>query len=376
MGLNQVIKQRFREVVREGGHRFNRWKTCIYPKDVKLLIKEESSLKRKHLAALALILVIMLIAVVGCGGDADTGGKEDEGGKDEVVFVTIGTGTTGGTYYPLGGTMAKIWNDNIANIRASVQSTGGTVQNIQLMADKEAEVGFTDTKYVLAYNGRVEWEGDPQTWLRGMVPLYPEPTNIVIAKGADIKSLDDLKGKRVSIGAVASGTESTSRELFSVLGFDIDKDIQAHMLGTGDTAKAFQDKQIDAAILVGSLGMSSIVELTSLDLVEFLEVPDDVFEDLLAVNETWVQFTIPANYYQNQPEDVLTYSAFNILSCHEDLPEDLVYEMTKALFEEKDELLAVRPTMENMTLENVEKITIPLHPGAEKYYKEMGVNLP
>jgi len=330
---------------------------------------------RKRLFAVLAITMVFLLVISGCSSPAQQG-STSETSKQERIFLSIGTGTTGGTYYPLGGAMAKIWTDNIPNVTASVQSTGGTIQNIQLMADGQAEIGFTDTKYVHAYHGKGDWEGNPQTWLRGMIPLYPEPTNIVVAKGSGITSLQDLKGKRVSIGAVGSGTESTSRELFSILGIDVNKDIQAFMLGTGDTAKAFQDKQIDAAILVGSLGMSSVVELTSLNLVDFLDVPDEIFDKLYEVNDTWVKFTIPANYYQNQPNPVNTYAAFNILSCHEKLDEDLVYQLTKTLFDNKEELLAVRSTMESMTYENVEKIAIPLHPGALKYYKEMGAPIP
>jgi uncharacterized protein len=322
--------------------------------------------------AVCMILLLSMILMAGCSQPA--GPAESSG--TERVFVTISTGTTGGSYYPLGGTMAKIWTDHIPNVQSSVQSTGGTIQNIQLMADGQTEVGFTDTKYVSAYAGKGDWEGNPQTWMRGMVPLYPEPTNIVVAKGSGITSLADLKGKRVSIGAVGSGTEATSREILAVLGIDADSDITAYMLGTGDTASAFQDRQIDAAILVGSLGMSSIIELTSLDLVNFLDVPDDIFEAVFDVNNTWIRFDIPANYYQNQPNPVKTYAGFNIISVHENVPEDLVYEMTKLLFENKEELVEVRSTMESMSFENVHHISLPIHPGSARYYEENGVDMP
>lgn len=330
-------------------------------------------MKKKLSLLISVLLIISLVTLSGCSKSTDTAGDTSTGGN---VFITIGTGTTGGSYYPLGGAMAKIWSDNIPNMKASVQSTGGTNQNIQLMADQQAEAGFTDTKYVLAYNGHGNWEGEPQTWLRGLVPLYPEPTNIVVAKGSGITSLEDLKGKRISIGAVGSGTESTARELCKVLGLDVDKDIQAFMLGTGDTSKAFQDKQIDAAILVGSLGMSSIIELTSLDLINFLDVSDEMFDKLHKENNTWVQFEIPKDYYKGQDKPVKTYAAFNIISVREDLSEDVAYEMTKQLFENKEVLLEVRKTIKSMTLENVEKIAIPIHPGALKYYKEVGAKLP
>lgn len=312
------------------------------------------------------VIVLLLAAVVFSFSTAQA---------QERVFISIGTGTTGGSYYPIGGAMAKIWSDKIPNMRATVQSTGGTIQNIQLMADKQTEAGFTDTKYVLAYQGKGPFAGKPQTWIRGLVPLYPEPTNIVVAKNSGIKSLKDLKGKRISIGAVGSGTEATSRELFGVLGINVEKDIKPFMLGTGETASALKDKNIDAAILVGSIGMSSVVEIASLNLVDFLDVDDATFKTIFAVNNTWIQFTIPANTYQNQPRPVKTYASFNILSVREDLSADLAYNMTKTLFENKADLVAVRPTMENMTLENVSKIAIPLHPGAIRYYREKGLKL-
>lgn len=333
---------------------------------------------RKYFVILLVLLVVSASILTGCAKAPAAPASEAAGESKpaEKVYLTVATGTTGGSYYPIGAAMAKIWSDNIPGMIANVQSTGGTIQNIELMESKDSEAGFTDTKYVLAYDGKGDWEGKPQTWLRGLVPLYPEPTNIVVAKGSNIKTLADLKGKRVSIGAVGSGTESTSRELFKVLGMDADKDIKAFMLGTGDTSAAFQDKQIDAAILVGSLGMSAIVEITALDLVEFMDVPDDIFESIYKENNTWVQFDIPANTYQNQSKAVKTYSAFNILSVHESIPEEQAYQMVKTLFDHKADLVAIRPTMESMTYENVEKLAIPIHPGALKYYKEVGAKLP
>lgn len=339
-------------------------------------------MKKSLTISIVLLLILSLTSMVGCSqkpassGTPSTSSAPSAPKSNEKVFLTVGTGTTGGSYYPIGAAMAKIWTDNIPNLNANVQSTGGTNQNIQLMADKQSEVGFTDTGYVNAYNGKGPWDGKPQKWIRGLVPLYPEPTNIVVLKGSGIKTLSDLKGKRISIGAVGSGTETTSRELFKVLGMDADKDIKAFMLGTGETSSALQDKRIDAAVLVGSLGMSSIVEITALDLVDFLEVPDDMFAKIKTVNNTWVQFDIPANTYQHQPNPVKTYAAYNILSVVDNLPEDLAYKMTKELFEHKSDLVAIRPTMESMKYEYVEKIAIPIHPGALKYYKEVGAKLP
>jgi len=290
-----------------------------------------------------------------------------------VTFVNIGTGSTGGSYYPLGATMAKIWNDNLEGIKASAQSTGGTVNNIELMGSGEADAAFMDGLYYYAYLGKGKYDGNPQGYIRAMVPLYPEPTQLMVAKGSGIKTLADFKGKRVSIGAVASGTEVTARQILKAAGIDPDKDIKAENLGVGDTAKAFSDKRIDAAVMVGSLGMAGVVEVTTLGLVNFIDVPQDVMDKVIEETPYWVPFDIPANYYKGQTEPVKTYASWNIIAIHEGTDPELVYNMTKQLFENKEDLLAVRAKMETMTQENIKYILVPLHEGAEKYYKEMGL---
>lgn len=293
------------------------------------------------------------------------------GAASAVTFVNIATGSTGGSYYPLGGGMAKIWNDNITGIKASAQSTGGTVNNIQLMESKEADAAFMDGLYYYAYLGKDKFEGNAQDHIRALVPLYPEPIQLMIAKNSGIKTLQDFKGKRVSIGAVASGTEVTARQLLKAAGIDPDKDITAENLGVGDTASAFSDNRIDAAVMVGSLGMAGVIEATTLGVVEFIDVPDDIRDKVIQETPYWVPFNIPADFYSNQPNEVRTYASWNIVAVHQDLDADLVYQMTKALFEHKEDLLAVRATMQTMAPENAKYILIPLHDGAKKYYDEV-----
>jgi hypothetical protein len=293
-------------------------------------------------------------------------------GAFAVEFLNIGTGSTGGTYYPAGAAMAKVCNSSIEGIQVSVQSTGGTVNNIQLLADSEAELGFMDGLYYYAYMGKGRYEGDPQKYIRALIPLYPEPIQLMAAKGSGINSVEDLRGKRVSIGAVASGTEVTAKQLLRLAGIDPEKDIKPENLGVGDTGRAFGDKRIDAAIMVGSLGMAGVVEATTLGLVNFIDIPDELIA--LVVEETpyWVPFEIPAGYYKDQPDPVKTYASWNIVAIKDSVNDDLVYQMTKAIFENKDDILAVSARLESMTPENVRHILIPLHPGAEKYYREVG----
>ncbi|MCL1940798.1 MAG: TAXI family TRAP transporter solute-binding subunit [Synergistaceae bacterium] len=295
------------------------------------------------------------------------------GGAFGATFINIGTGGTGGTYYPVGSAMATIWNKVIPDMRAASQSTGGTTQNIQLMENGDVEVGFTDGLYYFAYNGMQAFEGKAQTYLRGAVPLYPEPIHMMVAEGSGIKSVKELKGKRVVIGAIGSGTESTCRVLLKILGIDADKDISAQNLNLGETASAFADKNIDAAFMMGGIGSAAVVEVMTMGTGHLIPLEDDVVEALNKELPYYAPFSIPANSYKDQPEPLKVSATWNILSVHEKLPADTVYAMTKALFDNKQDLVNVAANMSFMNASEIGVIRIPLHPGAEKYYKEIGV---
>lgn len=289
-----------------------------------------------------------------------------------ATFLNIATGTTGGTYYPVGAAMAKIWNSKIKDLKANAQSTGGTAQNIQLIGKGEAEVGFADGLYYYAYIGKGAFDGNPQAGLRALVPLYPEPIHFLVPKGSAIKSVADLKGKRVSTGAVGSGTEMTAKTLLRLAGIDPDKDVRCEPLGLSDTASAMADKHIDAALTVGALGIAGVVEMCTLGIVEFVEIPDDLVKKVTEEMPYMNPFTIPASFYKGQEKAMKTFGSWNVLIVTEKLPDDLAYQMAKTLFENKGDLTVVSKTMENMDAKNVTNIKIPLHPGAQKYFKEIG----
>lgn len=289
-----------------------------------------------------------------------------------ATFINIATGTTGGTYYPVGAGIAKIWSDKVKDVKANAQSTGGTAQNIQLIAKGEAEVGFADGLYYFAYEGRGQFEGNAQQDLRALVPLYAEPIHFLVPKGSSIKSIADLKGKRVSTGAVGSGTEATAKTLIRLAGLDPDKDLRCEPLGLSDTASAMADKHIDAALTVGALGIAGVVEMCTLGIVEFVDLPDDLIKKVQEEMPYMNPFTIPAGFYSGQPNEVKTFGSWNVLIITDKVKEDLAYEMTKSLFENKQDLLLISPRIEGMDVKNISYIQIPIHPGAEKYYKEVG----
>lgn len=290
---------------------------------------------------------------------------------EAVEFVTIGTGPTGGTYYPVGAGIAKIWTDNVKDMRANAQASGGTRNNIQLMESDEAQVIFADGLHYDAYNGRDSYDGQAKTFLRAMVPLYPEAIHIVAHKDSGIKTLADLAGKRVSVGAVGGSVELTSENLFKCAGID-PASIKKEYLGHSESVAALQDKQIDAAITVGAIGISSVVEPMTLGIVDLIDVPDEVVAKMIEITPYYAPLTIPKDSYKGQTRDVKTFCSPNILAVHEKLSEESVYQMTKALFDHKQDLVVISARMSEMDPSYVKDIKIPLHPGAEKYYKEIG----
>lgn len=289
-----------------------------------------------------------------------------------ATFINIGTGTTGGTYYPVGAAMAKVWNSSIKDMRANAQSTGGTAQNLSLLGKGETEVIFADGLYYFAYEGKGAFAGKPMKNLRGMVPLYAEPIHFLVAKKSGIKTIADLKGKRVSVGAVGSGTEITVRTLLETAGLNPDKDIKAENLGLSDTASAFADGNIDAALTVGAVGIAGIVEISTMGTAEFRELPASLIEDLVKALPYYLPFDIPARAYKGQDTPVKTVASWNVLVVTDKLDEQLAYEMTKALYAKKQDILNVSARMGSMSPENLKYMQIPLHPGAMKYYKEIG----
>lgn len=288
-------------------------------------------------------------------------------------FINIATGSTGGTYYPVGATMANIWRENISGAKAGAQSSGGTVNNIQLLEAGEAEAGIIDGMYYDAYHGLGNYVGRPHPFLRGIAVLYPDVVHFVVAKGSGITSIKDLKGKRVSVGPVGGSVPLMAQAILAAAGLDMRKDLRPEYLGHAETTAAFADKHIDAAIAIGSQGIASVVELTTLGTAYLLPLDDDIIRAVSMAAPYLTPYTIPAGSYKGQTMPLASLSIPNIVAVHEKLSPELVYAMTKLLFTHKADLVAVAAAMQDMLPENARQIKIPLHPGAEKYYKELGL---
>ncbi len=331
-------------------------------------------MKRKFINLLVLGLLVLVLAA--CGGAEETNNSGESGGARE--FLTIATGGTGGTYYPLGGAIANIINTNIDNVRSNVESTGGSVANIRLISDKEAQLAFVsaDSAYY-AYTGTEFFEDEESHKdLRAIASLYPEVIQVVTTEQAGVKSFDDLKGKRVAVGAAGSGTELSARIVLNAHDITYD-DIQEDFLSFGEVTTGLQDGHIAAGFVWAGIPTSSIVDLASLNKVDILPIEASRMTNILNEFPFYDEIVIPANTYNGQEEDIETIAANALLITSIEMDEDLVYEITKYLFEKTDAIAAAHVRGEDISLETaLDGVAVPLHPGTIRYYEEIGIEVP
>ncbi|MGE0659375.1 MAG: TAXI family TRAP transporter solute-binding subunit [Reyranellaceae bacterium] len=289
-------------------------------------------------------------------------------------FVSILTGGTGGVYYPVGVALATLYSKNMKDVQATAQATKGSVENLQRLGKNDAEVAITlGDSLSFAWNGNEEVGfAKPVKNLRGMAVLYSNVIQIVASKESGIKSLSDLKGKRMSVGAPRSGTELNTRAVLAAAGIDY-KDLgKVEYLDFNQSVELIKNRQLDVTLQSVGLGNAALRDLANS--VDIVVVPVSAAEAARIPDKAYSPVTIPANTYKGQTEDVPTVGVANILVTTEKMSTDAVYQMTKLMFENLDTLAAAHTAAKGIKLETaLNGMPIPLHPGAEKFYKEKGV---
>ena len=326
-------------------------------------------MSRKTIAIL-LVLVLTLSLAVGCGASDTTGG----GGGDQ--YISIATGGTSGTYYPLGGAIAKIFNDNIEDVTANAQSTGASVENIGLVSRGEAEVAFIQSDITFyAYEGIENFADTGKVEnIRGMAMLYPEVVQIVANAGAGISSIEDLVGKNVAVGAPGSGTEANARQILGAHGIEYDDLGKADYLSFGEAADQLKDGHIDAAFVTAGLPTSALVEVSTSNDIVVVPMSQGKLDELSAEYPFYTGVTIPGGTYRNNDSDALAAAVMAMLVVPEEFDEDLMYEMTKQLFEQRQVIIDTHDRGNDIKLDTaIEGMPIELHPGSARYYEEMGI---
>lgn len=330
----------------------------------------------KKLSILITALAVSMLMFAGCSKDKENKTSQQ---KPKTTFVTIGTGGITGVYYPTGGAIAKTVNKkkDQYGIRCTVESTGGSVYNINavLTGDLEFGIAQSDRQYQ-AMKGVAEWKDrGPQTELRSVFSLHPESVTLVVAEDTGAVTIADLKGKRVNIGNPGSGQRQNAIDAFATVGIDVEKDIIAEGVKASEAAGLLQDDRIDAFFYTVGHPNGSVKEASSgKRAVRFGTI--HATEEILKSHPYYAKSFIPIEFYPNlkNKEDAETFGVKATLVTSSKVPEDVVYAITKEVFENLDSFKTLHPAYKVLTKENmIEGLSAPLHKGAEKYFREVGL---
>ena len=287
--------------------------------------------------------------------------------------LVLATGGTAGTYYPFGGAMAKIWNSKIKDMNVTAQTSGASGENVRLINKKEVELALVQSDTLdFAYNAKEAFK-EPLKGMTVIATLYPEIVQVVVAAGSPIKSFADLKGKKMGVGAPGSGTEANFRQLLDAYGMK-KEDVNAQYLSFSESAEAFKDKHIDAFIVTAGIPNAGIMDVSTQNEIRILDIPSDVAGKMTQKYPFLAGVKVPANTYKGQTADVSTVAVNAVLIAGSQLKDDMVYNLTKALFESQAELASAHAKGKELNAQYaVQGVSIPFHPGAVKYYKEKGL---
>lgn len=321
--------------------------------------------KRSNIVLTAIVLVLFLLAT-------GQGFCKDE----KLLFAT---GGVAGTFYPLGGAIAQVWNQKIPGLNVTVQATGGSLENVRLLGSKGAEVAICMND--IAYYGQKGLEAfkaknEQYSNYSAIGNVYPDVIQIFTRKDSDIKTIADFKGKKISVGPPGSGTEISARQVLGLYGLDYKtKDAFKPMyLSYAEAADHFKDKLIDAAYFVVAVPNAALQDINVMHPVRFLPIDDSMFQKVKKDYPLYARFEIPANSYQGQAEPVKTIAVYSSLLVRNDISADLVYRMTQVFLEDRAAIAQGHAAGKYIDPANVTSgIAIPLHPGAQKYYKEKGL---
>jgi len=294
--------------------------------------------------------------------------------------VSIATGGTGGVYYPLGGGMAAVLSKYVPGMQATAEVTGGSVANLQLIGTGKPYLAMTMVDAGLdAYKGQDKFTGKPVP-VRTLMVMYPNRMHVVSIEGTGVTKMSDLKGKRVSTGSGGSATEVMAFRVIEAAGLDKDKDMKRERLGVAESANALKDRKIDAFFWVGGLPTAAVSDLAHSPgvKVKLIDHADLVGKMNQKYGNLYVEDRIPKDTYKGMDADNRQATVMNLLVAHQNMDEKTAYNILKAVFDHRDELIRVHKEAENFKLENQKTAAaggIPWHPGAVRYFKEKGVKL-
>ncbi|MCX5824714.1 MAG: TAXI family TRAP transporter solute-binding subunit [Deltaproteobacteria bacterium] len=324
--------------------------------------------KRNVIIVAAIMAMAVLVAGPACAADKK--------------FFAITTGGTGGLYYPLGGLLAQALTDRVPEVVATGQAGNASVANCNLIKDHQIESAFVQNNVAFnAYNGKAEFDGKQVKNLRGIASLYPESIQIVARADSGIKSLKDIRGKRLIPGDRGSGTLLDAQNIISGYGMTNKDFASVDWLGFSGAAQRLQDKQADVTFITAGWPTAAIVELAMSTEIVLVPIEEDIIKNLTKTFPFYSRIVVPKDTYKGMKTDVATITVMAQWVVDEQVPEDLVYKLTRALWEKSkdglsgaDVLAKVHAKGKDVQLKTaLSGMAIPLHPGAAKYYREIGL---
>lgn len=349
----------------------------------------------------AVTMAVGLALIAGCGGgggeeSGNGGGEEEAGGNDASgeggldggddgeannegeegdTHINLATASETGLYYPLGATLANFWSNEVDGVASSSQASNGSVQNMIYMAQGEADAGFVMGNILQdAYEGENGFEGEQYEDVRILAGIYPNYNHVVMREGAGIESIGDIEGESFAPGATGSGTEIASQHILGAYDLTFD-DINANFGDFPEATDLMRNNQVAGANINGGLPTSAVSEMLSTANGELMSIDDEQRQEMLDEYDFYIDETIPAGTYEGQEEDVHTTAMQNFLVVDASMSDEVAYDITKAMWDNIEDLHSSHETFQQFEVENFEEGSgdIPFHPGAEQYYEEEGL---
>jgi uncharacterized protein len=317
-----------------------------------------------------MVFLLTLSMILAACGNKEEGGEKPANEEEKPQFISILTGGTGGTYYPLGGSFAEIIKD-ATGIDTNAETSGASAENMTTLKNGDAEIAFSQTDIAsYAVDGKLMFENNKVENVQAIATLYPETIQIVTTKDSGITSVEDLKGKKVSVGAPGSGTVANAEQILEVHGITFD-DIQKQDLSFDESTQGIQDGTIDAAFVTAGTPTGAVESLGATENVVIVPIEQDKIDSLIEKYPFYVKEEIPSGTY-GMESAVTTVAVQAMLVASSDLSEKVVYDITKAIFENLDKVTHAKGKL--IKVENaLNGVGIDVHPGAQKYFDEKGV---
>ncbi|MGM9582904.1 MAG: TAXI family TRAP transporter solute-binding subunit [Phascolarctobacterium sp.] len=332
-------------------------------------MKTFSTLKRLACAALAVTMLAGVVA--GCGGEK----KEAAKAPAKIVKINFPTAGASGALYAVGAAITNNWTKNVPGVQAASQASAGGIANLNMVSNNEAQVSIAISSNVLqCLNGTDSFKGHAYKDLKVIGGLYMNPNQVVATNKSGIKTLADIKGKHFAVAAAGSSVYNECQNHFTTVGMKFPQDIKTELIAFGPAADMLQNGTLDGAWIMSGAPAAAVSQALTAG-SHLVEIDDKTIAALQAKYPWYAKYTIPAKTYPNQDKDIQTSAIKMVMFCRHDLDEDTVYKLTKSFWEHIDELGKAQKNLKGLKPADAVKdiANLPLHPGAAKYYKEIGV---